>query len=80
MSQNLSLLEGIKLIRSPTNENNYQFILPSGDRKPASMTDVLLWELRDHLSSINTNIIDVETEVSKVAANTKSVNSSRGYV
>ena len=77
---NPNLLEGVKLIRSPTNENNYTFVFTDKSRKPASMADVLLWELRDYLSSINTNIIDVETEVSKVVGNTKPINSSRGYV
>ena len=47
----MNLLEGVKLIRSPTKENNYMFVFPNKARKPASMTDVLLWEVLRGLNS-----------------------------
>ena len=61
----MNLLENVKLIKSPTNENNYLFVFPDKSRKPASMTDVLLWELHKDLDNLTYSVDNVQLEVRK---------------
>ena len=54
------LLKNVKLTQKTANSNSYMFVFPNGDRKNASMTDVLLWRLSQQLEEINSNLRDIE--------------------